>query len=195
MILAFCAGAGGDEKERAGQAERDEDLSRRLVRKARTGTDEDVMATIIRLMDETAHKLEIEFDASPETQGLQAEVLARLDEAILQAAQQRQTAPKDQQSAAGDRRRKPKDSDRSKKDDAKAQSGEMDSQPSGSSEGGSASTSADPTGGKMDDSRRGWGHLPRRERDEIVQGFGEDFLEQYREWIERYYRALQEKGE
>ena len=38
--------------------------------------------------------------------------------------------------------------------------------------------------------RRGWGRLPARDRDEVVQGFDQDFLTKYRQWIERYYRAL-----
>ncbi len=31
-----------------------------------------------------------------------------------------------------------------------------------------------------------------REREEIIQGIAESFLERYRDRIERYYRALQE---
>jgi hypothetical protein len=46
--------------------------------------------------------------------------------------------------------------------------------------------------GELIDVRRAWGHLPMREREEIIQGVNEEFLEEYREWVERYYRALQE---
>ena len=185
---------GQEEKPPAGQDRRDEDLSRRLVRRARTGTDEDVMAKIIRLMDEAAHKLEIEFDPGDETQTLQTRIMGQLDEAILQAAQQRRLHRRNQQVATGDRRRKTTDAQRQKSDQARTQSGETEGQTSGSSEAGSG-VAADSVGGKLDESRRSWGHLPQRERDEIVQGFEEDFLEQYREWIERYYRALQEVGQ
>jgi hypothetical protein len=43
--------------------------------------------------------------------------------------------------------------------------------------------------------RRSWGHLPQRDREEVIQGIGEACLERYRVWIERYYRALQETGD
>ena len=195
IFLTCSAAATGDQEPRAGQDGRDDELSKRLVRKARTGTDEDVMATIIRLMDDAARKLEIEFDASADTQALQAEVLAQLDRAILQAAQQRRTRRKDQPTATSDKRRKTEDANRTKEDQASADARETDRRSSGSTDRGLTSTSADLVGGKLDDSRRSWGHLPRREREEITQGFGEDYLEQYREWIERYYRALQEAGE
>lgn len=49
-----------------------------------------------------------------------------------------------------------------------------------------------PADGDIHELRRTWGHLPMREREEIIQGIGESFLERYRDWIERYYRALQE---
>ena len=43
---------------------------------------------------------------------------------------------------------------------------------------------------------RGWGFLPERDRDEIIQGFEETFMSKYREQIERYYRLLaREEGE
>ena len=37
-----------------------------------------------------------------------------------------------------------------------------------------------------------WGHLPQRDRQQIVQPVGEDFLPQYAEDIEAYFRALAE---
>ena len=46
--------------------------------------------------------------------------------------------------------------------------------------------------GEFRESRRGWGHLPQRDRDELLQGIDEEFIEQYRPQIEQYYRALTE---
>ncbi|MFQ5495803.1 MAG: hypothetical protein ACE5EX_10530, partial [Phycisphaerae bacterium] len=54
---------------------------------------------------------------------------------------------------------------------------------------------ADPRGAPFRELRRGWGHLPGREREELIQGISERYLDRYREWIERYYRALQEVDE
>ena len=49
--------------------------------------------------------------------------------------------------------------------------------------------------GPFRESRRGWGHLPARDRDELLQGVEEAFIEQYRPQIEQYYRALTETEE
>ena len=43
--------------------------------------------------------------------------------------------------------------------------------------------------------RSGWGHLPQRDRDEIIQGVGERSLDKFRRWIERYYKALSDADE
>ena len=42
--------------------------------------------------------------------------------------------------------------------------------------------------------RRGWGFLPQRDREAIVQGSNEEFHAKYREYIERYYRAIAERA-
>jgi len=43
--------------------------------------------------------------------------------------------------------------------------------------------------------RRGWGYLPARDREAIIQGAGDDFPARYREQIEEYYRAIAEAAE
>ena len=55
-----------------------------------------------------------------------------------------------------------------------------------------AAADATAPGGDLDARRRAWGHLPMRERDEILQGLSDQYLQRYRVWIERYYKALQE---
>jgi hypothetical protein len=44
------------------------------------------------------------------------------------------------------------------------------------------------------DLSRGWGFLPQRDRDEISQGFDEQFPSKYRDRILEYYRTLAEEG-
>ena len=72
-------------------------------------------------------------------------------------------------------------------------------QPSGGDAEGTTTPNAagetKPVRGDLQETRRSWGLLPQRERDEMIQGSSEGYIERYREWIERYYRALQESGE
>ena len=49
--------------------------------------------------------------------------------------------------------------------------------------------------GRLKEFRRGWGNLPQRDRDEVLQGIDEDSLEKYRRQIESYFRALAEDQE
>ena len=44
--------------------------------------------------------------------------------------------------------------------------------------------------GALREARRQWGHLPPRDRDEILQAADEDIHDKYREQIERYYELL-----
>ncbi len=196
FLLAYCAAAAGQEGADAlEQSKQEEELGKRLIRKAVTDSDEDLMESILRLMKEVSRKLEIEFDAGQPTQTLQTQIVDKLDTAIRIAAAQRRPASQGQQSATGDKRRRG------------GRAGSASGKPGRSSgeETNGSSTSAAKAGnnssnpGRDDDalrqSRRSWGHLPRRERDEIIQGVREGFLERYRDWIERYYRALQAQDE
>ncbi len=171
--------------------EKEKKLGERLVRKAINDADEGIMAGLIRMMDEVSGRLDLEFDTGEQTQAIQKQIMEKLDEAIKQAAQQK---------GSGKRQKRQQSDKRKKKDAPDKQSGKRSGQQQeGSSDGKSqeaASGKADavmPGGGDGEgDARRAWGHLPERERDEVIQGVDEEFLEAYRMWIERYYRALQE---
>ena len=171
-------------------------LGRRLIRGA-TADDEDIMEKIIRLMDQTARRLEVDFDAGEETQALQLEVLKQLDDAVKLAAAQTRKSSGQQRSSESDRRRrqekdKKRDSDKSRNAKANPNKGESaDTAPAGRKPTAGGTNDRD----DLAESRRGWGNLPQRERDEVIQGAGERYLERYRKWIEQYYRALQEAGE
>ena len=177
-------------RQRSGKG--DERLGKRLIRKAVTDADEDVMEAVIRLMDTTARRLEVDFDAGDGTQALQRRILDRLGDAIKAAASQRRLRRQMRGVPAADKRRmakgkrRPLDKDRNKKGDAK------DSTAAGTTNAERTAADRKAVGGELHELRRAWGHLPMREREEIIQGVTESFLERYREWIERYYRALQE---
>lgn len=169
-----------------------EELGQRLIRRSTSDAGGGVMDAIVRDMGTAARRLDVEFDAGDETQSLQAKILAQLDEAIKQAAAQRRQNRNTARSSTSDKRSMSKA--RKKPGDKRGKSA-TESKDTALSKG----TSSDgvlpderPVGGRLDEVRRTWGHLPMREREEIIQGISESFLERYREWIERYYRALQE---
>ena len=172
------------------------DLSGRLIRKAVTETDEDLMEVILRLMADSAKKMEIDFDPGEATRTVQKSIQEKIDEAIKVAAS-KQRMKRQSPSAQSDRRRMPT----AKKDPPKRQPPKQGGSRSASS---TSSTESDSQGGAADaasdrtdlrDPRRGWGNLPQRQREEMIQGAGEQCLERYRAWVERYYRALQEKSD
>ncbi len=170
-----------------------DDLSARLIRKATAEGEEDLMSSIVRLMGEAARKVEVDFDPGADTQAVQQTIQTKLDEAIKAAASRQRT--KQVAPPNPDRRRMP-----TAKRDTPPPKPQPRGQPQPSATSSSAETAqelrpGEPESGDLLDVRRGWGHLPKRERDEIIQGAGEGYLERYRAWVERYYRALQEKDQ
>jgi len=176
--------------------QRVDDLGQRLIRKTITDGEEDLMATIVRLMTEASRRMEIEFDPGEETQSLQGRIQGKLEEAIKAAASKQRSRKKSPVQTDPDKRRMPTTSKREQRPEAKAKS---ESPPRRSSTTAEAPAAADGRSeaarATLQETRRSWGHLPRREREEVIQGVGEGFLERYRVWIERYYRALQESDE
>lgn len=171
----------------------DKKLSERLLRKVTDDNAGDLMARIARLMNDTAHRIEIEFDAGDKTQQLQRRIVDRLDEAIKVAAARRRAVRSRRPSGTADKRRRSGAHARAGEGRAKEQQ-----QGTGSAGSGAKPDSASESGlpsGRLLDLRRTWGHLPMRTREEIIQGVGEQSLERFRVWIERYYRALQESPE
>ena len=169
-------------------------LSEKLIRQAHGNAGEDLMEGIIRLMNTAAQRLEIDFDAGEETQAAQQRIMRQLGEAIKKAAARRREM-QDERSPLGDRRRKPKSKTGRTKKSAGPAEDKTASPSSDPANAGSPGEENGRSGGALHESRRGWGHLPPRERDEVIQGAEEGSLERFRTWIERYYQALQESDE
>ncbi len=174
--------------------DQDDDLADRLLRKSAGEEDEDVMDRIMRLMAEAGRRLELGFDPGDETQAVQARILKELDDAINEAASRQRRRQSSQPPPQGDTRKqqdpskpKPQPSDKQQGEDAAMQAGN----PSEAAPAGTGVAEGAALDGTLIDRRRGWGHLPQRDRDQILQSFGERMLERYQSWIERYYRALQ----
>jgi hypothetical protein len=172
----------------------DDKLGEKLLKKSEGAENEDIMQQILKLMQNVAREIQLDFDTGNETQAMQRRIVAQLDEAIQIAAAQRR-AGRTSSVAGTDKRRmsKPKPQKRPEKTGDQAQTGESSESGTVAPPGTAAEGVA--AGGELKEVRRTWGHLPMRAREEITQGVGERFLERYREWVERYYRALQENDE
>lgn len=192
LFLFVTPVVAGDEPPAAEDRQREQRLGEKLLKKAAKGGEEDVMDRISRLMGEAAKRLQVDLDSGDDTQAVQRSVLEQLDRAIKQAAAQRRPKQTPSPSSKSDKRRAPP------KPSTAEQRRERGSDPASADASTSKRATPDQTknrdadGGELRESRRGWGNLPDRERDELIQGFNEESLERYRAWIERYYRALQE---
>ena len=172
-----------------------DDLGLRLIRKAVTDGEENIMATIVQLMTEASRKMEIEFDPGKETQAMQVRIREKLDEAIKAAASKQRARKQSQAPTDPDKRRMPTAGKREPRPEKKVQGESSSRSTSNTAEAPAADGRSEAQRAAFQETRRSWGHLPRREREEVIQGVGEGFLERYRVWIERYYRALQESDE
>ncbi|MCH7720355.1 MAG: hypothetical protein IH988_05120 [Planctomycetes bacterium] len=180
-------------EDAAVQREQDDELTRRLIREATGGAEEGVMERTMRLMDEAHTRLAVRFDPGVETQALQQQVLDQLDSAIAQAAANRsQRRSSRQEQVAADKRMLPKP--KRGQADTKEAADDSSSTETTTSDGPSESAGLTRSGLQIPlrETRRGWGHLPSRDREELIQGIDSEFLDKYRALIERYYRALAE---
>jgi hypothetical protein len=166
------------------------ELAERLL-KGESKEETEVMARVVALMVESRRRLHQAFDPGPETQAVQREILKNIDDAIETALRQRSKSA--QRSSAADPRRMP-DPDEAQKKPEEGPAGDAANEQSGPAGSDPDAPERRPEG-PFKEAQRGWGHLPAREREEIIQGIGEDVLEGYRELVERYYRALAEEKE
>ena len=195
MTAMCCATAWCSDRTQPERETEEKKLGERLIRKAVADADEDIMTAIIRLMSKASRKLEVEFDSGKETQALQQRVIDRLDEAIKIAASQLRPKQSTQRPTEGDKRRMDRTEKKPGTEGADSQGEAKEDASSKTADSGTATTGAAGADASEYEVRRAWGHLPARQRDEVIQGIGEVFLERYRVWIERYYRALQETEE
>lgn len=162
-----------------------------FVRKLLGGesTDLGTIEETLEKMDESAKLLRLRQDVGEKTQALQNDVLAGIDKLIAEAGKQsgkskggtrRRSSPRPQRDG-----KPPEDSQRK----GAGQPGALAGDSSGGAPGGGGDKSGERRSATGEVSR-GWGFLPERDRDEIIQGFEETFMSKYREQIERYYRLL-----
>ncbi len=165
----------------------DDESKKRLIRKTRGKSADDVMVRIIDGMTRAGQRLGESFDAGDATQQLQRQILKDLDVAIRQA-QRNMRVRRSSASGQGERRTEGATTDQQPDKGAQGKSGD---EPSDSDTAGSGGGKVEVgLRGTLREARRQWGHLPPRDRDEILQAVDEDIQDKYREQIERYYELL-----
>lgn len=171
----------------------DPELVRRLLGGESSALD-NVEETLARM--EQAEKLLMEeLDCGERTQQIQQQALAGIDKLIEEARKNRVSARGGSQYRRK-RESRPTPRPSSREDSAgragaKAATAQQAGQAPADGGSGAESTRA----GEKADLSRGWGYLPQRDREEIVQGFDEEFIAKYRQQILRYYRQLAEQAE
>lgn len=170
------------------RASRDE-----MVRKLLGGesTVVDQVDRMLQDMGEATTRLTAQLDAGSETQAAQRRALEGLDVLIRQAGENRRASPQ----TSRVRPRGERDAQRRRTPDERKQTnqgkGGQAQRGGPGAAGGAGEDSANKKAAKAE-MVRGWGYLPGRERDEVIQGFDEEFLAKYREQIMEYYRRLAE---
>ncbi len=166
-----------------------DDLAKRLLKEKESPVD--VFDQILMDMEKSEKRLARNFDPGPNTQRAQQRVIDALDDAIA-ASIRNPSRGKSSQGRKADPRRKPGASEVGREGDGKGDvSGSAAS--GGSSVPGKAQELQEAASAGLLESRRGWGHLPARDRDEVIQGSGEKYMPDFQDWIERYYRKLAER--
>lgn len=180
----------GDEKK--ADAKQD-DLAEKLIKQATGQSEDDVMKRIMDLMNDTGTRLSETADGGDGTQSMQRDIIKELDTAIEQALAQRRPKknPKGGESSP-DKRNLPEPG----KPQGEAQAAGSEAAQPGAEPGATANAGANEQRakllGELLESRRSWGNLPDRDREEIIQGAQEEIVERYRPMIERYYQSLAE---
>ena len=173
----------------------DEQGDEALIRRLREGGGDpaDLEQRILDLMQVAHDHLSIRFDAGDATQDAQRQILRELDAAIELARQnlRRSKGSGDQPRQTGEKRESGQQQEE-RAADAQQAGGDR---AGASTQPGQAADAIRGPGGEIAEHRRGWGHLPDRDRDAVIQGLQEESLSEYAELIEAYYRALSELAE
>jgi hypothetical protein len=176
------------------------DLDDELLRDLDDGEDfgeapEDPLLRLGQRMRE-AESLISRQQSGQETQELQRKIVDDLDELIKQALKKQQQAQssqsKNQQQKTAQRQqiKQPQPGP----DAGKPQDGQANQPASDSSDQLRPDESARPDPRMMEDLvKKSWGNLPAREREQMLQLLGEDFLPGYESLIEEYFKALVER--
>jgi hypothetical protein len=175
-------------------AERDaEALDTNKAELERELTDEELgeqFIQAIRQMQEAADRIERGRDGGLVTQRLQEEILVKLDVLIEQS--------QDPQGGQGSQS-KPGDSSGEPPPPSSQQPGGEQGEPGSGEDSGGQAGAGDPSYNEgqnelIEAAGAGWGALPQRVRDTLLEGLNDVFSSRYKEQTEAYYRRLAEEG-
>lgn len=147
----------------------------------------DEFASVVKLMEEAADRVEKERDAGLNTQRVQEDAITRLDR-LIKAARQNQSQQQQQQSQQQDQDQKQNQNQRTQSQQQQQQAAkaaeEAQSGPARQDASLTAPSAAAPAA---------WGDLPAHVRDALLQGFSDKFSSMYKTATESYYRKLAEE--
>ena len=193
--LALLGARLPEEEHPAKSETKPDELAAKLIRDTvNQSTSEDPMVAMIREMSEVAERLQVAFDPGEQTQAQQRQVSAKLDEAIKAAAARRraQSQPDPKQSA--DKRTMPSTKNEKRQGEKKQATEDGEAKASANKSAADEISPKQEAKSDLPGTRRTWGNLPQRDREEFLQGAEEQSLERFRPWIDQYFRALQESN-
>ena len=160
----------------------------------------DLFDQAVAQMDAAARRLAVDRDPGLRTQRTQQQVLAKLDQLIAETSRSsnRSGSNSSCSNCAGSGCDQCSEKSGSQGSAANARQGKQGAAQSGQeNQGGFSPGSAaggDASSSMLEETRREWGNLPARLRDELLQGLAEPFSPVYRSLTEAYYRRLAEEG-
>ena len=147
----------------------------------------DEFASVVKLMDEAADRVEKERDTGLDTQRVQEDVLTRLDRIIKAARQNQQQQQQQSQSQPQDQDQNQNQNQRTQQQQQQQANQAADQAKDGPArQDGALATPAAAA-------PAAWGDLPAHVRDALLQGFSDKFSSMYKTATESYYRKLAEE--
>ncbi len=161
-----------------------------LDRKLSDAEAKEAFEQAVRMMSETAQRLEKSRDAGLTTQRLQEEILRKLD-ALIKASQQQ-----DSSSSSGSQSSSSSDPSQSKQpSQPQPQGNKQDKKGGEGQQAGTPPAKKDAQfNNRLDAARAAWGALPERLRDLFTQGMDDYYSKLYQSMTEQYYRKTAENA-
>ncbi len=130
-------------------------------------------------------------DAGLDTQRMQESILRRLDQIIASAKKQQQQG----KSGKSDQNKNQKEQSGSRQNQGqKSQKGQAQKNNQGDGRGTQGSPDDHKAGAATDEAGAGWGSLPARLRDELIQGRDDRFSAPYETLTQQFYKRVAEEG-
>jgi hypothetical protein len=159
------------------------ELDRQLSRQEQA----DEFASVVKLMEDAADRVEKDRDAGLNTQRVQEDAITRLDR-LIKAARQNQSQQQQQQSQQQDQDQKQNQNQRTQSQQQQQQADQAAQQAQSGPAREDASLTAPSAAAPA-----AWGDLPAHVRDALLQGFSDKFSSMYKSATESYYRKLAEE--